>query len=131
MTEIGTHQSNAAKSDPTALTTEGLLREIAHLRDLLVTRLDGMDKAILAALQAQKEAVAEQSKSNAMAIAKSEAAFTKQIDGLGDRLGDVKDRVTVIEGKSQGGAALWALMVGGILVAAAVFTAIIRLTGTS
>ena len=80
--------------------------------------------AIDAALQAQKEAVGEQNKSNALAISKSEAAFTKQIDqttvivaaqgkaldekissmgkSLDDKISDMKDRIGTIETSSLG-----------------------------
>jgi len=69
--------------------------------------------AVDAALQAAKEAVGEQNKSSALAIAKSENATTKQIDqlavliqtmtkGFDDKIGDVKDRLTRIEGKGEG-----------------------------
>lgn len=69
--------------------------------------------AVNAALQAAKEAVGEQNKSSALAIAKSEAATTKQIDQMGtligqmtkafdDKIVDVKDRVTRIEGTGAG-----------------------------
>ena len=71
--------------------------------------------AVDAALQAAKEAVGEQNKSSALAIAKSEAATTKQIDqiialittttaGLNDKISDLKDRLTLIEGKGFGSA---------------------------
>jgi hypothetical protein len=61
--------------------------------------------AVDAALQAAKEAVGEQNKSNALSISKSEAAFTKQIDqigviistmtsGLNDKIDDIKNRIT-------------------------------------
>lgn len=75
--------------------------------------------AVDAALQAAKEAVGEQNKSSALAIAKSEAATTKQIDqiqvliatmqkglddkfgtlqkGMDDKINDLKDRIGVIE----------------------------------
>ena len=64
--------------------------------------------AVDAALQAAKEAVGEQNKSSALAIAKSEASTNKQIDqiaalvvtttaGINDKIGDVKDRLTRIE----------------------------------
>ncbi len=84
-----------------------------------------------AALQAAKEAVGEQNKSSALAIAKSEAATTKQIDQLAgviqtmtkafdDKVGDVKDRLTRIEGAKQGMSAGWGLLIGAVgLVAAA------------
>ena len=69
--------------------------------------------AVDAALQAAKEAVGEQNKSSALAIAKSEAATTKQIDqigtlvgsttaGLNDKIDDIKDRITRIEGNTLG-----------------------------
>lgn len=70
--------------------------------------------AVDAALQAAKEAVGEQNKSSALAIAKSEAATTKQIDqigviistmanGLNDKIDDIKSRITIIEGRNIGG----------------------------
>jgi hypothetical protein len=69
--------------------------------------------AVAAALQAAKEAVGEQNKSSALAIAKSETSTTKQIDQLGmqvqaqsknfdDKIADVKDRLTRIEGGAVG-----------------------------
>jgi hypothetical protein len=69
--------------------------------------------AVDAALQAAKEAVGEQNKSNALAIAKSEATFTKQIDQIGvlistmqkaidDKIDDIKSRIQSIESHSKG-----------------------------
>jgi len=69
--------------------------------------------AVDAALQAAKEAVGEQNKSSALAIAKSETSTTKQIDQLvaqiasqtknfDDKIGDVKERLTRIEGGAVG-----------------------------
>ena len=91
--------------DPTKLTTEQLRREVATLREILETRLDGMDRAIAlqfterdvraeqaaetapqalgSALSAQKELVAQQNDANSAATAKAEASFTKQIDQIG------------------------------------------------
>lgn len=79
--------------------------------------------AVDAALQAAKEAVGEQNKSSALAIAKSEASTTKQIDqlttlisqqqkGFDDKIGDVKDRINRIEGKGIGLSAGWGYLVG-------------------
>ena len=79
--------------------------------------------AVDAALQAAKEAVGEQNKSSALAIAKSEASTTKQIDqlailiqnmtkGFDDKIGDVKDRLTRIEGRGEGMSATWGLLLG-------------------
>jgi uncharacterized phage infection (PIP) family protein YhgE len=69
--------------------------------------------AVDAALQAAKEAVGEQNKSNALAIAKSEATFTKQIDqigvlittlqrGLDDKIDDIKTRLQTVESRISG-----------------------------
>jgi predicted nucleic acid-binding Zn-ribbon protein len=63
---------------------------------------------LTAALQAAKEAVGEQNKSNVLANTKSEAAFTKLIDqlsvlidrtdkSLSDKIEDSKERIGVIE----------------------------------
>lgn len=94
--------------------------------------------AIDAALQAAKEAVGEQNKSNVQATAKSEAAFTKQIDQVGtliatstkaldDKVNDMKDRINAIdlssktsvggltarsEGKNEGLSASGAIVLG-------------------
>jgi CHASE3 domain sensor protein len=112
--------------DPTGLTTDQLLREISHLREFIGARLDGMDKAIDAALQSQKEA-----------IHKSEASFTKQIDGqatmilatakaMEDRFGDMKDRMVKVEtatvARTQGHMEVWGYVVGGLGIAAILFT---------
>ena len=81
--------------------------------------------AIDAALQAAKEAVAGQNTSNAQAIAKSETAFTKQIDqlgtlintlasGLNEKIDDTKNRLTAGEGHSKGLADGWGYLVGGV-----------------
>jgi hypothetical protein len=88
----------------------GRLREetatqVAQLRELLETRLDGMDQAIGlqfterdvradqvaetapqalgSAMSAQKELVAQHNDANSAATAKAEASFTKQIDQIG------------------------------------------------
>lgn len=153
--------------DPTVLTTDQLLREVKSLKEILETRLNGMDTAIEllqhtsdrfptridekivalkevheekfrsiatqfaerdtrtdqtsrdskvavdAALQAAKEAVGEQNRSSALAIAKSEAATQKQIDqqslliqgtakASDEKIDDIKERLTRIEGKGEG-----------------------------
>jgi hypothetical protein len=92
--------------------------------------------AVDAALQAAKEAVGEQNRSSALAISKSEAATTKQIDqqgtliqtttlGLNDKIDDLKERLTSIEGRSKGMADGWGLIVGGIMLVVAVVTVVV------
>ena len=97
--------------------------------------------AVDAALQAAKEAVGEQNKSNALAIAKSEATFTKQIDQIGilvasmgkgfdDKVDDIKSRLQAMESQKKGAGDVWAICfaatgfaigIGGVLVSAISF----------
>ncbi len=81
--------------------------------------------AVDAALQAAKEAVGEQNKSNALAIAKSEATFTKQIDqigvlistlqkGLDDKIDDIKGRLAAVEVRKDGSGTIWGII--GVMV---------------
>lgn len=106
-------------------------------RDARMAQTSGDSKtAIAAALQAAKEAVAEQNKSSALAIAKNEAATVKQSDQIGktidtglaslnDKIEDAKvlmaalaQRVTVSEssgkGVHEGQVNLWGWIVGGV-----------------
>lgn len=87
--------------------------------------------AVDAALQAQKEAAGAQNESNAAAIAKSEAATTKQIDGiiallngglkaLDEKISDLKGRLDRGEGKTTGHGEIW-----GWIVAAAVVIGVV------
>jgi hypothetical protein len=79
--------------------------------------------AVDAALQAAKEAVGEQNKSSALAIAKSETSTTKQIDQISvlidntrksfdDKIDDIKQRLTSMEGMRKGGSDVWAYVFG-------------------
>jgi hypothetical protein len=197
MTEKSPTREAPPVPDPTILTTEAQLRDVAALRamiareitmlrELIEARLDGMDKAITlqqvatdkfpdaidsaveqlqelhdekfrsiavqfaerdirteqtsrdskvavdAALQAAKEAVGEQNKSSALAISKSETGTAKQIDQQGmliqtetratnEKIDDLKERLTALEGRSQGSSNTWVVIVGvaGLLVAIA------------
>lgn len=186
--------------DPSPLTTQLVLREIASLKELLQSRLAGVEKgidvahddlvrfptevqkaisglqaltdnkifyeskivdikikhieahfnwieqvrieqkrdtatAVDAALKAAKEAVTEQNTSNALAVNKSEAATSKQIDQLAalvatmgkninDKIADVKDRVITREGTGIGMNKLWGWLVAGILMAIAIYNAV-------
>jgi hypothetical protein len=87
--------------------------------------------AVDAALQAAKEAVGEQNKSSALAIAKSEASTTKQIDQQGlliqstakasdEKIDDIKERLTRIEGGGKGMRDMVGWIVAGIFLLIAV-----------
>jgi hypothetical protein len=86
--------------------------------------------AVDAALQAAKEAVGKQQESNSLAISKSEGATTKQLDqinvnlqtinaALNDKIDDVKNRLTIQDGKGLGAGALWGVIAtaAGIVIA--------------
>lgn len=148
--------------DPSALSTQQVWREIAALKELILTRLEEQDKAVVllqsianrsptvnevylqheekfksiqvqfeerdvraeqtardtktavdAALAAQEKAVGKQNESFALATSKAESATTKQIDQLqlqianvgktaDDKLNDLKDRLTRLEGMGAG-----------------------------
>jgi len=71
------------------------------------------DVAVTAALSAAKEAVTEQNRASATAISKSESATNERLNQLGllmqttgkasdDKVTDIKDRLTLIEGKTSG-----------------------------
>ena len=97
--------------------------------------------ALDAAFKAAKEAVGEQNKSNALAVAKSEATFTKQIDQIGvlvtsmgkgfdDKIDDIKGRLQAMESTKKGAGDVWAIWfaatgiaigIGGVLITAASF----------
>jgi hypothetical protein len=101
--------------------------------------------AVDAALQAAKEAVGEQNKSSALAIAKSETGTTKQIDaiislitattkGIDEKIDDIKDRFNKIEnyqqaesGRAKGMGDTWGYIVGAIGLAIAVISSAISI----
>jgi dGTP triphosphohydrolase len=160
--------------DPTELTTQALLREVAALRELLELSIedlkDVLDEKFLrteqqfelverqrveqkkdtkdavdAALTAQKEAVREQTAASERAIAKSEAATSKQLEQLSvtfsnatasqqRELGEVKERVTTIEsvktGATESRAGVYALVASGISVLVLIVAAIGLLVST-
>jgi hypothetical protein len=95
--------------------------------------------AVDAALQAAKEAVGEQNKSGALAIAKSEASTIKQIDQIAvllqnvnkatdDKISDLKDRLTMIEGRAGGQGSLIAYMFAGFGLVGTLIGAIYAIT---
>ena len=144
--------------DPSLLTTEQLLRELSSLKATIDAGMDGLraftderfrgisvqiserdatvqkdaqnvKAAVDAAFAAQKEAVSEQNKSNALSILKSETGFEKRIDGIGilisamqkgldDKIDDLKTRLTAMEshGKGMGDSGGIVIAVVGILI---------------
>jgi hypothetical protein len=119
------------RPDPTILTTEALIREISHLRELVESEIESLgdaceakfafieqrlaDRTLLvdSAFQSSKEAVSAALASSKEAVAKSEDTFNKQIaeirrtaeatsKGLEGQIGGVEKRVTIIESIDRG-----------------------------
>lgn len=92
------------------------------------------DRALEAALKAAQDIVAEQNRSSAQSVAKSEANMNKQIEqlttlmntGMGalrDIVDDLKSRVGLIEGRSSGMSSGWGYIVGAIAMAGTIVMA--------
>jgi hypothetical protein len=120
--------------DPTQLTTDAVDRvkaeldiRMAALRKLIDEKFKGVstefamrDIALAAAFKAAEAAVAQQNQSNTLASDKADSAFTKQIDGLDEKINDLKERMTELASKNY--AAVGGYLVGilgaiGIVVA--------------
>jgi hypothetical protein len=66
--------------DPTVLTTEQLNREILHLRELIQTRLDNMDQALIEARHRSEMAVEAARNSADRAIGEFDKGMTRRLD---------------------------------------------------
>lgn len=115
--------------DPTKLTTDAvaLLKDqvtesfnnrLLGLRELIEEKLHGVstefamrDIALAAAFKAAEAAVGQQNQSNQLAADKAATAFTKQIDGLDEKINDLKERMAILT------TANWSA-VGGYIVGA-------------
>lgn len=127
-------------------------KSIDHLRGLQQEKFDSIQRqfderdirsrasetaasvAVTAALQAQKEAAAQQQESNSVGIAKSENATTKQLDGIlalfsttnagtSDKLAAINARLDRTEGKSTGLSSNLATGIAAIAVLVALLSA--------
>jgi Trk K+ transport system NAD-binding subunit len=106
--------------DPTLLTTEQLRRELSNLRELMESKMSALadvhgerfkgvdarfsagETALAAALLSQKDLGAAHIHATTEAAGKAEAAFTKQVDALGERISEIKERLDRGEGSSGG-----------------------------
>jgi len=120
--------------DPTTLTTDAVDRakteldiRMQALRELIDQKFVGVateftmrDIALAAAFKAAEAAVAQQNQSNQLAADKAASAFTKQIDGLDEKINDLKERMTELASKNYsalGGYLVGILGVIGVVVA--------------
>lgn len=130
------NQGTVPVPDPTKLTTDAVALARAEIEKLFDVKLDGMrdvleekftgvkteftmrDIALAAAFKAAEAAVKQQNESNTLAIDKAGTAFTKQIDGLDEKIADLKERVSELSGRN------WAAVGGYIIGAVGVIAAI-------
>lgn len=149
------HAYSTPRPDPTILTTEQLHREVGALQTLLrsemaalkeffTEKLNTMEEyrveqkqdtsaAVAAALLAAKEAVKEQTIASDKAISKSEMGTSKQIEAQSEKIDDLKDRLTTLEGQKKGGSDTWGYVFGalGLLIALAAVVVAIAVAVTS
>ena len=90
----------------------------------VATEFTMRDIALAAAFKAAEAAVAQQNQSNTLAIEKAGAAFTKQIDGLDEKIDDIKSRLSELSGKNY--AAIGAYIVGAFGIAALIITVLLK-----
>ena len=147
-------EAEVRTSEKLVAAREQMTAQVTNLRDLHQEKFESVDgqfaerdvrsdklaiaaeTAVGAALQAAKEAVEKQNQSSSTAIAKSEAATDKRIDQLGvlinttaaasdAKIGDLKERVTRLEGHGGGMSQMWGIVVAaiGLIVAIAAIAA--------
>jgi len=132
-------QSTIPIPDPTQLTTDAVDRAKAELdirlsaqKELIDEKFKGVstefamrDIALAAAFKAAEAAVGQQNQSNQLAADKAQSAFTKQIDGLDEKINDLKERMSELSSKNY--SALGGYLVGVLGIIALVVTLLIRL----
>ncbi len=98
------------------LTTAQLFREVSGLKELLLSKLATIDsdhmhekeltaerfRGVYEKFKDNKEALDKAFDSSEKAIEKTETTFTNRIVASDARLNDVRDRLTVVESRSQG-----------------------------
>ena len=109
-------------------TSELLIEKIIGGVENIKTRLDGNDTALVAALQAQKEAAAKQTENFTAILDESKKGTVKQIDALSDKIDDLKERMSEAGGRSGGMGSLGSMIIAGLAALAAIVSVIIVLT---
>lgn len=154
---IGQEQG-AQKTDPTALTTDALQREIAQVRELLETKIGANDRVIAityaaverqlaflesqrqeqkadtkqavdAALAAAKEAVTITANNTKEQIAALSTSFATTMSALSDKLDDVKSSVGDLGGMKKGAIEGRAQMSDALKLGISLIGAVILLVG--
>lgn len=142
MTPKNDQQGSVPVPDPTKLTTDAVAQARSEIEKLFDVKMDGFrdlaaekfkgvateftmrDIALAAAFKAAEAAVKQQNESNTLAIDKAGTAFTKQIDGLDEKIADLKERVSELSGKNW--QVVGAYIVGALGIAALVAAALMK-----
>ena len=93
---------NIPVPDPTTLTTAQLYREIHTLRELIEKSLNSADSLSLEKFAGRDLALTAALAAASAAVAKSEAFTTKQIEAIGIRIEDLKERLDRGDGSVLG-----------------------------
>jgi predicted ribonuclease toxin of YeeF-YezG toxin-antitoxin module len=104
--------------DPTVLTTEQLLREIASLEKLQGARLDAVEKVVNERIAGMKDAVD-----------KAETSTTKEIDAVKLWINDLKERVTQLSTARSTGRENWSMAVSASVLAVSIIVAAFMIAG--
>ena len=124
--------------DPTKLTTDAVALAKVEIEKLFNVKLEVIEEkfigvktefamrdiALAAAFKAAEAQVKQQNESNTLAIDKAGTAFTKQIDGLDEKIADLKERVSELSGRNW--STVGAYIVGAIGIAALIVAALLR-----
>jgi hypothetical protein len=129
----GGPRSNIPIPDPSLLTTDALNREITTLKELITSQIaltSEKFRGVDVRLTDGKIAVDKAFDASEKAIAKTEAAFTKQIESCDSKINDVKERITILESRSLGardGIGAIGAAVMGAVAAGALFVSVATL----
>lgn len=151
-------ESGANKTDPTALTTDALHREIAQVRELLETKIHADNRvalvmlesiqrqltflesqrqeqkadtkqAVVDALAAAKEAVGITAANTKEQITSLSASFTTTMNAFGDKFDDLKNTVTANASATQGRTEGKAQMSDSLKLGIAIIGSVVLLIG--
>jgi biopolymer transport protein ExbB/TolQ len=138
-------QSNVPIPDPSLLTTEALLREVTHIRELYDMRLDQFDLRLEQRFQAQSKALDAAlasadlrtddltDKTNQMALDAKQtitrAEYSVEYQALIDQINNLRESRDTTAGRGVGANQLWGYIAGAVGLLATVITIVFALTG--
>ena len=96
--------------DPTLLTTQQLLRELAALRELLETRIDSLDRVLSRRMDDAGKAIDAALVSAEKAVTKAEIASEKRFEGVNEFRKALSDQTATFIPRAEYDAALAALI---------------------